>query len=168
MTIENTFERIAVALEAIAASKGAAPRPLGEASIAVSQTAPAPTRGRPKKAATESAEKQAELPVSSPAPAAEKPSSKATTTAPTVAADSSGLTKEDLRVALNALQKATSVDDVKRVLASFKAQTLSQVPEDKYKAVIDRAAAMVKAAAGETPADPGDDDAADADADPFA
>lgn len=169
MTIEATLYRIADALEIIAAGKAVTPRAthgvcVGEPIVvsSVPETAPA-KRSRRTKAEMASAAATAGASASNPAPAAAKSSSKATTSAPTAAADSSGPTREDLRLALGGLNKATDVETVKRLLESFRAKTLSQVPEDKIAAVIARAAALTEAAANEAPAE----GAAAAD-DPFA
>ena len=125
MTIENTLERIAVALETIAAG-GALPKPEGKA----------------KSGTTKPASPAKEASSSEKAKASTKPASKPSKPA---SSNEDGPSISDVRKSLGALQKVTSPDEARALLKEVGgAATMSKLAEDMYQAVID---AALKAAA---------------------
>lgn len=123
MTIEATLERIAVALEAIAAVPVAAAPPPEK-----TESKPAASKGKAKPAASKTKKEE---------PAVEEKEE-----APSV-------TLNDVRAALTTLQKAAGSGTPKVLLKEFKAATLSKLAPDQYQAIIDRAGELVKEAEAE-------------------
>lgn len=139
MSIEQSLERIASALELLAGSQtGAAPAP-----AATQKRGP----GRPPKAATPSVEASAEPAASAP-PAPSTPAPVATTTpapTPQVAA-TTNVTKEMVSNQMVKLIKANLRDTVVKILGEHGAQSISALAPSEYEAAYAKA---VKA----TPAD---------------
>jgi len=129
MTIEATLERIAVALETIAAGGGAV------------ATAPAAEKPASKPAASKAKDKPAASKAKKEEPAAEAEAEEKEEV-PTV-------TLNAVRAALTSLQKASGADAPKALLKEFKAATLSKLKTDQYQAIIDRAGELVKEAEAE-------------------
>ncbi len=114
MTIEKTLERIADALETIAASD----RTLA---AAVAETPPEPTPAsraptKKKKKATKKGETQTQ--VGTPD-------------------DDGGITKEEVRAALQSVQKATTPAQAKSILKAEGATTIGNLAASKYANVIE-------------------------------
>lgn len=131
MTIEATLERIAVALETIAAGGGAV------------ATAPAAEKPASKPAASKAKDKPAASKAKKEEPAAEaEAEAEEKEEVPTV-------TLNAVRAALTSLQKASGADAPKALLKEFKAATLSKLKTDQYQAIIDRAGELVKEAEAE-------------------
>jgi hypothetical protein len=109
MTIEATLERIAAALESIAAGGGTV-------APAAERDDPKPEKAPPKKSSTKkSAEKRIGTEdVADP-----------------------DYTKEMVRAKLQELQKATTPAQAKSILKSHGASTIGNLPASKYKQVID-------------------------------
>lgn len=126
MTIENTLERIAVALESIAAGPGTTSTSPGKPAKDTSSAKPKPTS------------KPADKPTSkSTAGKASKPTATSSTT-------EDGPKIADVRKALGAVQKAFDSDTARALLKEAgEAATMSKLSEDMYQTVID--AAMAKA-----------------------
>jgi len=117
MSLENSLERIAVALEQLANVTDETPTPEKPAAKAK------PTKAKPSKPATKAKPE--------PTPAAEEEK------APT----EGGPTLSDVRKALGSLQKRVDAAAAKALLADVGgANTLSKLDESKYQAVIDAAA----------------------------
>lgn len=120
MTIEATLERIAVALETLAAGGGTV-------AAAPVETPKAETPKAEKPKATKAEKPKATKPAKEEKPAEdEKPS----------------VSLNDVRAALTSLQKAKGADAPKGLLKEFKAATLSKLETGQYQAVIDRAAEL--------------------------
>lgn len=126
MSIENTLERIAVALETIATG-GSLPKPVELSKV---------VRSKPAKEATSSSKaKDTTKPAGKPS----KPAASST--------DKGGPEIADVRKALGALQKVTSPDDARALLKEVgKSPTMSKLAEDMYQAVIDAALEAADAA----------------------
>lgn len=125
MTIEATLERIAVALETIAAGGGTV------------AAAPAAEKPASKPAASKAKDKPAASKSKKEEPAAEEKE------------EAPAVTLNAVRAALTSLQKASGADAPKALLKEFKAATLSKLKTDQYQAIIDRAEELVKEAEAE-------------------
>jgi hypothetical protein len=120
MTIENSLERIAVALEKLAAGGGSAE----------------PAESKPAKPAKAKAAKAEPAPEPTPEPVKAEPE-------PTKAADddfggtTTAVTREDVRAALVAYQKKVSPEKARGLLKTVGGvDVLSALPEEKFAAVI--------------------------------
>jgi len=135
MTIEVTLERIAVALETIAAGGGAvtaAPTTATDTPATTKAEKPAAS-GKGKPAGKGKATKESK-------PAKEEP-------AETEEAKEPELTLNDVRAALTTLQKAVGADAPKALLSEHGASTLSKLDKGTYGAVIAAAKAAAEEAA---------------------
>lgn len=135
MSIESTLERIATALEALAASRDTGAKLVIDNSVgtdvpAVAKRGP----GRPPKATTAQAES-----VPNTTPAAAVPESAAS-------APAGSATKEQTQNALVALIKANKRDTVVKILGEHGAQSVSALAPEHYAAVYAKALAATPAA----------------------
>ncbi len=130
--IEQQLERIATALEKIAAGQGMSP-----AAAPSKPSLPAPSTSKPPATATDkpAAKKPASKPAALPAPAAAEPETEAAEGEITLA-----VVSEDISALLQANMKPQAVE----LLAKFGAKSASGVPADKYAEFHEAAAELLE------------------------